>query len=49
MMNKILVTLRVDGISNICWKGQLSKLDFLKKTFYLNLLEGEFSRLYKQK
>ena len=31
MMNEIEVSLTVDVISNICWKGQLSQ-----ETFYLN-------------
>ena len=34
MLNESEVTLRVDVISNICWKGQLSQYDFLKETLF---------------
>ena len=35
-MNGAQVTLRVDVICNICWKGQLSQQVVIKETFYLN-------------
>ena len=36
MMNEIEGTLRIDVISNISRKGQLSQLDVIKKTLHLN-------------
>ena len=34
MLNENEVTLRVDVIFIICWKGQLSQYDFLKENFF---------------
>ena len=34
MLNENEVTLRVDAIYIICWKGQLSQYDFLKETLF---------------
>ena len=36
MMNENEVTLRLDVISNNCWKAQLSEWDVIRETFYLN-------------
>ena len=36
MMNETQVSLRVDVISNICCKGQLSQEVVMKWTFYLS-------------
>ena len=38
MMNENEVTLRVDEMSNICWKGKLSQKDVIKETFYLKYI-----------
>ena len=41
VLNEKELTLRVDLISNICWKGQLSEEDIIKEAFYFNYFMGK--------
>ena len=47
MLNEKELTLRVDLISNICWKGQLSEEDIIKEAFYFNYFMGKIIYLTK--
>ena len=37
-MNETQVSLRVDVVSNICWKGELLQYVVITETFYVTLL-----------
>ena len=43
MLNKNEVTLEVDLIRNICWKGQLSQEDIITEAFYSNYFIGKIT------
>ena len=41
VLNEKELTLRVDLISSICWKGQLSEEDIIKEAFDFNDFMGK--------
>ena len=41
MLNEKELTLRVELVSNICWKGQLSEEDIIKEAFDFNDFMGK--------